>query len=235
MDRPRSLLRFGPLLLAGAARPRAGAVLAGSAILVAVLGVLFANQSTADRFDRAVDSPVIGWFSGHGDLAFRLSKPGTLIPVIALSGVIFVICLLTGRLNGAVLAAAAVPAADGLDEGLLKHLVHRTYLGQLAYPSGHTTAVFTIAATITILFLVPPQAARTRALRVLAAVAAYVVAGVVVIAVMALRWHYFTDTVGGAAVGIGTVCGLALILDLPATRRRLTPPQETESRVQVAP
>jgi len=27
--------------------------------------------------------------------------------------------------------------------------------------------------------------------------------------------------VAGAAVGIGTVCGLALILDLPAARRRL--------------
>jgi len=36
-----------------------------------------------------------------------------------------------------------------------------------------------------------------------------------------LRWHYFTDTVAGAAVGIGTVCGLALILDLPAGWRLL--------------
>jgi membrane-associated phospholipid phosphatase len=233
MDRLRSLLRFGRPLLADAARPWAGAVLAGSAILVAVLGVLFASQTTADRFDHAVDSPVIGWFAGHGDLAFRLASPGTLIPAAALSGVIAVICVLTGRLNGALLAGAAVPVADGLDEGLLKHLVHRTYLGQLAYPSGHTTAVFAIAATITIVFLVPPQVPGTRVLRLLATAAAYVVAGIVVISVIAVRWHYFTDTVGGAAVGIGAVCGLALILDLPAIRQRLTPPQETESRVPV--
>jgi len=31
--------------------------------------------------------------------------------------------------------------------------------------------------------------------------------------VIGLRWHYFTDTVAGAAVGIATVCGLTLIID----------------------
>ena len=42
-----------------------------------------------------------------------------------------------------------------------------------------------------------------------------------VIAVIGLECHYFTDAVAGAAVGIGTVCGLALILDRPAIRRWL--------------
>ncbi len=41
-----------------------------------------------------------------------------------------------------------------------------------------------------------------------------VIAAVVAAAVIALRWHYFTDTVAGAAVGVGTVCVLALIADL---------------------
>jgi len=41
----------------------------------------------------------------------------------------------------------------------------------------------------------------------------------VVVGVIAVRFHYFTDTVAGAAVGTGTVCGLALALDLiPAVR-----------------
>jgi len=44
---------------------------------------------------------------------------------------------------------------------------------------------------------------------------------VVAVGVIGLKWHYFTDTVAGAAVGIGTVCGLALFLDLPAVRRLL--------------
>ena len=53
-------------------------------------------------------------------------------------------------------------------------------------------------------------------------VAAGVLAVVVVIALIGLRFHYFTDTVAGAALGIGTVCGLALVLDLPVFRRWLT-------------
>jgi len=214
-------LHPGRPLLAASARPWAGALLACCAILVAVLGVLFTHQSRADWLDHTVDSPIIIWLGGHPGLALWLAAPGTLIPAGALSAAIVVACLLTGRLNGAVLAAAAVPAAVGLDEGLLKPLVHRTYREILAYPSGHTTAIFTLAATVTVLLLVPPQPATARALRVLIPAAACVLGGVVAIAVIGLRWHYFTDTVAGAAVGIGTVCGLALILDLPAAKRWL--------------
>jgi membrane-associated phospholipid phosphatase len=214
-------LRPGRPLLATSARPWAGALLGCCATLVAVLGGLFARQARADWLDHAVDSPIITWFGGHLGLAAWLAAPGTLIPVGVLSAAVVVGCLLTGRLNGAVLAAAAVPAAVGLDEGLLKPLVHRTYLGNVVYPSGHTTAMFTIAATVTVLLLIPPQPAKARALRVLIPVAACVLGGVVAIAVIGLRWHYFTDTVAGAAVGIGTVCGLALILDLQAARRWL--------------
>lgn len=213
--------RPSPPLLAASARPWAGALLACCAVLVAVLGVLFAHQATADRFDHAVDSPIITWFSGHRGLLPWLARPGSYIPAAALTAAIVVACLLARRLNGAVLAAAAVPVAVGLNDGLLKHLVHRTYLGSLAYPSGHTSAVFALAATVTVLLVVPPRPTRARALRVLIAVAACAVGGVVAIAVIGLRWHYFTDTVAGAAVGIGTVCGLALILDLPAPRRWL--------------
>jgi uncharacterized membrane protein len=32
--------------------------------------------------------------------------------------------------------------------------------------------------------------------------------------VIGLRWHYFTDTVAGVAVGTGTVLALALLIDL---------------------
>jgi membrane-associated phospholipid phosphatase len=28
-----------------------------------------------------------------------------------------------------------------------------------------------------------------------------------------LRWHYLTDVMGGAAVGVATVCALCLLLD----------------------
>jgi len=80
--------RSGRPLLAASARPRAGVLLAGCAVLVAVLGVLFAHQSTADRFDHAVDSPVITAFAGQRTLALWLAFPGTTIPAVVLSVVI---------------------------------------------------------------------------------------------------------------------------------------------------
>ena len=230
----------GRPLLAPSARPWAGALLAYCAILVAVLGVLFAHQASADGLDHAIDSRVVAWLGGHRGLLLWLAAPGSLIPAGVLCAVIVGACLLTGRLNGAALAAAAVPVAVGLDEALLKPLVHRTYWGNVVYPSGHTTAVFALAATVTVLLLVPPQPARAAALRVLIPAAACVLGVVVAVAVIGMHWHYFTDTVAGAAVAIGTVCGLALLLDLPIPRRwlargRRQPSAAQERRSHVAP
>jgi membrane-associated phospholipid phosphatase len=208
-------------LLTASARLWAGALLVGCTILVAALGLLFAHQETVDRFDHAVDSPIITWLGVRPGLAAGLAAPGSLIPAVALSTAIVVACLLTGRLNGAVLAATAVPATVGLNDGLFKPLVHRTYLGVLTYPSGHTATMFALAATAAVLLLIVRRSAKVRALRVLVPAAGCVLGGVVAVGVIGLRWHYFTDTVAGAAVGIGTVCGLALLLDLPAARRWL--------------
>ncbi len=74
------------------------------------------TRSTADRLDHAVDSP-------DHQLARGPSRPrgsglpprARSFPAVALSVVIVVACLLTGRLNGAVLAAAAVPAVVGAE------------------------------------------------------------------------------------------------------------------------
>ena len=189
-------------LLAPSARPWAGALLACCAILVAVLGVLFAHQARADGLDHAIDSRVIAGLGGHRGLLLWLAAPGSLIPAGVLCAVIVGACLLTGRLTGAVLAAAAVPVAVGLDELLLKPLVDRTYGGNLVYPSGHTTAVFALAATVTVLLLIPPQPAKAAAWRVLIPVAACALGAIVAIAVIGLQWHYFTDTVAGAAVAV---------------------------------
>ena len=196
-------------------------MLACCGAIVALLGVLFWHQATADWIDRAIDAPFLTWFGGHYGLALRLASAATLVPTAVLTAAVVITCLLTGRLNGALLGLAATPAAIGMDEVLLKPLVHRTYHGSLVYPSGHTTAIFAFAATVTVLLLVPPRPARFRAVRVLVPAAAGALGALVAIAVIGLGWHYFTDTVAGAAVGIGTVCALALILDLQPVRRAL--------------
>jgi membrane-associated phospholipid phosphatase len=81
--------------------------------------------------------------------------------------------------------------------------------------------VFALAATVGMLLLVPPRPAGAAVLRVLISAAVFLLGCVVAVGLISLRFHYFTDTVAGAALGIGTVCGLALLLDLPAIRRCL--------------
>ena len=213
--------RVGRPLLGATARAGTAWLVAGCAAMVTVLGILFAHQGTADGFDRAIDGPVIGWLSGQPHLRLWLAWPGTITPALVLVVAVAAVCLLTGRLNGALLAAVAVPAATGLDEALLKPLVDRTYLGSLAYPSGHVTTDAALAAALSIVLLVPPQQAGTRLPRILLAALAWAVTVVVAVAVMSLRWHYFTDTLAGAAVGTGTAALLALLVDLPAPRRGL--------------
>lgn len=211
-------------LLPPAARPWAVALLAGCAIVVAVLGALFSHQTTADGFDRTVDTPIISWFAARHDFALRLAAPGSLIPAAALTVIIVIGCVVARRLNGAILALLAVPVAEGISEGLLKPLVHRTYLGGVVYPSGHTTSISALAATVFVLLVVSPQPVSTgvlRWLRLLALAAACVLYVGVAVGLIGLKWHYFTDIVAGAAVGTGTVCGLSLILDKSAFRRVL--------------
>jgi membrane-associated phospholipid phosphatase len=214
--------RGRPLL--GDYRGRAGLALAACAVVVVTLGLLFAGQTGPDGFDNAVDAPVVAFFGGRETLLPWLAEPGTPIPAVAASAGIAAGCLLCRRLNGAVLAVAAVPVATGLDDALLKHLFHRTYLGQLAFPSGHTTSAAALTATLAVLFLVPPQRSATRAARLALVSAACAITGIVAIGVIGLRWHYFTDTAAGAAVGVGSVLALALLLDTALRVRDLPSP-----------
>lgn len=221
---------LGRPLLTLRARRWAAVVLACSASVVAVLGVLVSHQTQPDPFDRAVDAPLIGWFGAHPGLALRLASPGSMAPAAVLTTLLVLGCLLARRLNGAVLALASVSVAVGLDERVFKPLFDRTYQGFLAYPSGHTTAAFTLASTLAVLLLVTPEPARRRGVRAAVTAASGLVGCVVAAAVIGLRWHYFTDTVAGAAVGIGTVCGLALLLDLPRVRNAFPNPAEPRRR-----
>ncbi len=207
-------------LLGDAGRTWAGVTVAACVLVVAVTGLLVKGDTTPDRFDNAVDSAVITFFRGHHGLLPWFALPGDLGPAVVISAAIAAGCLIARRPNGAVLAVTAVPAAAGLDDGLLKHLFHRTYLGALAFPSGHTTSVAGMTATLAILLLVPPRQARSLALRVTVLAAACLGTVLVVIGVIGLRFHYFTDTLAGAAVGIGTVLGLALLVDAVLVQSR---------------
>jgi len=214
-------LQPGHPLLARSLRPWAAMLLTFCTVVVIVLGVLLAHQSRTGGLDQAIDSWMIRSLEGHKSLLRWLAAPAELLPAGLTSLIMVAACLVTGRLKGAILATTAVPIASALCDSLIKPLVHRS---DLAYPSGHVTSISALAAMLTVLLVLPPQPLIEWRARMLIPLITGVLACGVAIAVVGLRWHFFTDTIGGAALGTGTVCALALVLDLPAVSRRLETP-----------
>jgi membrane-associated phospholipid phosphatase len=204
----------GRPLLRDARRTRAWPVLAMCVIVLAMLGLLLREQAQPDRFDSAVDTAMVASFSGHQAVLPWLALPGSAIPLIAVSIAIAIGCLIARRPNGAVLAVTAVPVTAFLDDTVLKHLVDRTHFGELSFPSGHTASAMTLATVLGVLLHDPARRTATRVARAALVVVACAVTVLVAVGVIGLRWHYFTDTVGGVALGTGTVLTLAFLIDL---------------------
>jgi membrane-associated phospholipid phosphatase len=204
----------GRPLLRDARRTRAWPVLATCVIVIATLGLLLRGQAQPDGLDSVVDTALVASFSGHQGVLPWLALPGSTIPLIAVSVAIAVGCLITRRPNGVVLAVTAVPVTAFLDDTVLKHLVDRTHLGQFSFPSGHAASAMTVATVIGVLLHDPARRTATRAARAALVVVACAVTALVAVGVVGLRWHYFTDTVGGIALGTGTVLTLAFLIDL---------------------
>jgi membrane-associated phospholipid phosphatase len=209
-------------LLPGPCRRPAVGVLAACAAAMVVLGLLFAGQKHAGWLDAAVDDRIQSGLDRYPVVLRFLFQAGHPIPVSLMTAVLVLACAMTRRWSGAVLAAVAVPAASALTEFALKPLVGRTMLGALSLPSGEATGVFALATACAVLLVNPPGHRVPGPVRLLLAVAAGLAASAVAVAMVAQAAHYFTDTVAGAAIGIGVVLGCALTLDALASR----PPRE---------
>jgi undecaprenyl-diphosphatase len=199
----------GPLI-SRRLRVPALAVVALAIGILAVLAVRYAGQHGPGRIDRRVDNWFDTQLGAHQRLAHDIANLAN-VPVAALLiAAIVAACLLRGWPRGAVLAAGAPCLAGVLTQFLLKPLVGRTLGGGLAFPSGHTTGAVAIALVVVVLALRAHLAAAARAALVLAAM---LYAGAVVVALIAGRFHYATDTVGGACVAVATVLAVALAID----------------------
>jgi undecaprenyl-diphosphatase len=183
-------------------------------LVIAALGLLVRGQAQPGRLDSAIDSAVVGSFSRSQGVLPWLALPGSTIPLIGVSVAIAVGCLIARRPNGVALAVTAVPVTAFLDDTVLKHLIGRTHLGQLSFPSGHAASAMTLATVLGVLLHDPARRAAVRRIRAALVAAACAITALVAAGVIGLRWHYFTDTVGGIALGTGTVLALAFLIDL---------------------
>src|SRR5215472_3496244 len=210
----------GPLLPPALRRP-AALMVAGCAAVTASLGLAFAGQARPDGLDAAVDAHVRSGLGQYQEHLRLLTTLGGQAPVAVLTTALILACLATRRWRGAALAGLAVPAAVALTEYVLKPLVGRTILsGYNCYPSGHTTAMFALAATCAVLLAGPARPRLPGAMRMLLISGAALIAAGVAASMVARGYHYFTDTVAGTAVGIGVVLLTALVIDWAADARR---------------
>jgi undecaprenyl-diphosphatase len=182
-------------------------------ITLGVLSGFFYRGSSPDALDKAV----LNWVWPHRIGLDPLTALGDTVPMGLLTAVLCYCCIALRRYRGAILAALAVLVASAITE-LLKHVIHRIYIDFLSFPSGHTTATFALITCIAVLLIDPPATKAPASMRIVLAVVATGCGVTVALALVAAKFHYFTDTIGGAAVGIGVTLALALALDLAASR-----------------
>lgn len=207
----------GPLLPASARRPAAVIALCCAAIVL-VLAVLVAHSSGPDALDRAVDDWLKGQLGGHLRLLVLLMDPGEPVQSVMLTAVVAAACLAARRLQGAIFTIMSALLASGIAELVLKPLVHRTLGTFVVYPSGHTCRAFALGAIIVVLLLSPSRLTLRPAAKIALAALLFLGGCAVAVAVICLDLHYFTDTIGGAALGVGVVIATAFVLDTAHAR-----------------
>lgn len=216
--------RTRPALVSRAARTPTIILAALSAAVMALIAAQVADQRQPGWLDKTVDDSIRLGREPHDPLLSMVAGLGGPVSVTVIAVIVAGACLLTRRYRGAFLMAVAVPTIGLTDIGL-KPVIDRTIAGYLSYPSGHTMGAFSLATTIAVLLTGPLHPRLARRVRVLLAIAAMLAACFVSYSLIVLRMHYFTDTVGGAALAIGMVLVIALIIDCaadrwgPATRR----------------
>lgn len=197
--RPTDELRFPPSrwLLGVGAVLVVGVLLLG-ARLQSVVGPTRSDRVAQLRLFTVLEAPRSNWQD--------IVDVGSEIPVL------LAVCVLAAwaasKRDWSAVAVALIGPTSALflTEYVLKPLIDRTSpKGVYSYPSGHATVVAALVTT-SLLFVYRYLGPR---LALLWSPYGVGVIAAMALAVVALRWHYVTDAVGGVALGIGVVCLVA--------------------------
>jgi membrane-associated phospholipid phosphatase len=186
------------------------ALLAACVAAIAVTGVRFAGYGLPGWLDATFDPRLTSHLGRFPVVLNWLPHLGGQKFVAAMTLALMLACAVVRRWRGVVLVIAAVPIAVGLTEYVLKPTVG-VAIGQ-AFPSGHATSSFALAASFAVLLANPPGRVPA-GIRLLLGCVAFLLAAAVAATMVAKGAHTFTDAVGGAAVGTGVVLACALTLD----------------------
>jgi len=199
-------------LLAQRARCPALAVVVLAIIVVAVLGMRYADQDMPGRLDRSLDALIRNHLNSDQRIARALVSLGNPMQAAVLIAAVAGACAAARRWSGVLLTLVGTVTAVTITELILKPLVGRLRFGHLTFPSGHTTVVAAVAF-VTAILIGGARWPRGVAARLVAGLVPVAVAVGVAISLVAERIHYATDTVAGYCVALATVLAVALCLD----------------------
>lgn len=208
-----------PAVLPPSLRARLGLVAALAALVVVVLGALYAGHSRPGRVDRWIILPTADsvrppWRHVALALDFLGEPAGSVVLVM----VIVAGCLLLRRPRAAVLVVAGAAMVVGTAT-LLKRLVGRTIHGadNLSYPSGHTAFFTALALVVALLATDRLELGRTAGTS-LVLCAALLAGAAMGWAQVALGAHYPTDALGGWCTALAVIPATAWLVDQAADR-----------------
>lgn len=208
-----------PLVPVRLRRPALFVALAGWLVAV-LLGVLYANGRKADWFDRVLTHGLHEHVAAKGSvMAQVLVSPTTPALIYLVIAAMVVFGLVRRRWELAALAALAPGFCVLVTEVVFKPLVNRQHGGYLSYPSGHTVSSVS-AFAVAVLAVTAGWSTRRRLLAWAAwlLVVVWLAAGLV-----AMDYHYPTDTIGGFCIALGVVLPGAVLVDVLSSRRAATP------------
>ncbi|BBC32299.1 Phosphoesterase PA-phosphatase related protein [Streptomyces graminofaciens] len=210
--------RSAPAVLPPSLRVWLGPVAALAALVVVVLGVLYADDSKPGTVDARIWAAVDGAGPSWRYIALAtdfLGEPvgAAMLVVAAVTG-----CLLLRRPRAAVLVVVGVGMTVGTAK-LLKSLVGRTIHGDdnLSYPSGHTAFLTALALAVALLATGRLGLGRTAGTSLVLG-AALVAGATMGWAQVALGAHYATDVLGGWCTALVVIPATAWLVDRVADR-----------------
>ncbi|WP_327318811.1 phosphatase PAP2 family protein [Streptomyces sp. NBC_01235] len=210
--------RSAPAVLPPSLRVRLGLIAALAALVVVVLGVLYADESKPGMADARIVAAVDGVGPPWRYVALAMDFLGEPVGAATLVVAIVTACLLLRHPRAAVLVVAGVGMTVGTAT-LLKSLVGRTIHGDgnLSYPSGHTA--FATALALVVALLAAGRLGLGRTAGTSLVLGAALVAGAAMgWAQVALGAHYPTDALGGWCTALVVIPATAWLVDRTADR-----------------
>ncbi|MDL5155652.1 phosphatase PAP2 family protein [Actinomycetospora termitidis] len=201
----------GDRLIPGSARRAVALVVGTGIVVVGALAVHAAGRDGPGRTDRALAALVPMHHGPAAVVGDALGALGDPVPVALLLLLGSAAAWRTRGGRGLALVLVAPPAAMVTTSLVLKPIVGRTRGGELAFPSGHTTAVAALAGVAAVLVLSAVQLARrTRATAVTALGLLVVAVGV---SLVGRDVHDPSDVLGALGVVAAVVPLAALAVD----------------------